>query len=143
MPTSRTLNTYCLVKETANAPVKCPRHSNSKHGALPKVLDDKTGVIVPDPSLRDSLRKRHTKACIEDEYSVGNGEREAVASDHRRELEVEGRAISLNAADIGADGEEEEGYPKERKEAAELVGIAGLVGDVEMGLAGGEGDHGA
>ena len=107
------------------------------------MLDDDPRPVVPDPALRDGFREGHAEACVKHKDRIGQREGEPVAGDHGRELEVERPAMSLHAADICADGEEEERYPKEREESAELIGGARLVRDVEMGLAGREGDHGA
>ena len=107
------------------------------------MLDDDPRPVVPDPALRDGFREGHAEACVKHKDRIGQREGEPVAGDHGRELEVERPAMSLHAADICADGEEEERYPKEREESAELVGRACFIRDVEKRLAGRKGDHGA
>ena len=96
--------------------------SSANHQIPLEVLEDEADVVVLQPSLGDGLREGDAKRGVENQNAVRYGEGDRVARDHGRELEVEGRTGSLDAANIGADGEEEEGYPKESEEAAELIG---------------------
>ncbi len=119
-----------------------PCDSHTQNSRLPEMLEDDAEVVVAYPAFGHGVSEGDAEAGIQDEHGVGDGERDRVAREHGRELEVEDVAVCLDATDICADDEEEEGYPEDSEEAAKIIRAAMLVGDIEVGLAGGEGDHG-
>lgn len=124
------------------------------------MLNSDSRPVVSNVALLDSFDEGYGETRAEDDSEVAEGEAECIAREEVEEVEGKGHSCRVYASDVGRDCRQEHGYPKERKEAlyqvsdkyddrgveegadSELISSGRVVLDIEMGLAGVEGDHG-
>lgn len=80
------------------------------------MLDDDPERIIVDPSSFEGFGEWHAETSTEDEDGVAERKSQCISREHSRETEIESVAAGLITSDVGSDGEEEDGDPKECEE---------------------------